>query len=173
MWLHILLAKIAEALQTLAGDTCTVSTTASPEESLELLSAGPARTRIVLHWTGDTPQADARGLVETRVNVVLQQPAGMQAKAGADMTASVSGRPPFYQQLEQARLWLRSLRFPHGAHPELVDCQGGHCGEARPLILLDKDGRVIPGLRQAEFDFLIIRCLPWVTDTTAVDLYPA
>ncbi len=164
MWLHLLLSKIAEALQTLAGEEGTVSLCSSPEEALELLAVGPGRYRIVLHWSGDTVDSGQPGLVETRINVIVQQGAGLQATAGKDMVASVSGRPPFYERLEQVRMWLRSLHYPPPANgPEMVCCKGGYCGDARPLILQDKDGRVIPGLRQAEFDYVITRVLPWAT----------
>jgi hypothetical protein len=149
----------------------TVETTASPEETFSLLGLGTPKWRVILHWSGDAPTSqETDGQVATTISVTIQQPSGMQRQVGKDMVDSVSGRLPFYDLLDLVRLWMRSLSYQqNGQHHSRIDCYS-ICGDARPIILQDKDGKIIDGLRQAEFTYTIRRCLPWVETPILIDI---
>jgi hypothetical protein len=169
----IILALVAMLRQTYAD--CEVCHTEGPEETYGLLANGPARWRIVLHWGGDSANPDVAGEVETRLIVTVQQAAGLQRVAGKDLVEAVGSREPFYDRLEDTRTTLRSAQFltPDGqggwTESELIDCQRIRAGDARPLVL-ERDGALIPGLRQAEFELILHRALPWSSGPALVTI---
>lgn len=82
-------------------------------ETMGMLAASPASWRCILQWQREDDVSGARGVMQAKFLVIVQQAKGLQIDKGADVTVSSAGKDALLKRFNTVAGWVRGLRFPN------------------------------------------------------------
>lgn len=80
-------------------------------DTMAMLAASPTRWRCILQWQREDDVPNARGVMQAKFLVIVQQARGLQVEKGADITLSKDGKDALLKRFNKVAGWVRGLRF--------------------------------------------------------------